>query len=64
MSANARVISNHHTGERLQLQRIVRHGVAGFALHGSPPAHQQGPPLHVHYQETEEGTVVSGRCRL
>jgi hypothetical protein len=29
-------------------------------LKGSLPPRQDGPPLHVHYREHEEGTVVAG----
>jgi uncharacterized cupin superfamily protein len=29
-------------------------------LTGSLPAHRQGPPLHIHFEEDERGEVVSG----
>jgi len=50
-----------HTGERLTLRRIkTDNGVEELRLTGSLPAHRQGPPLHVHFEEDERGEVVSG----
>src|SRR5215472_4213863 len=50
-----------HTGERLTLRRIKSDkGVEELRLTGSLPAHRQGPPLHIHFEEDERGEVVSG----
>ncbi len=50
-----------HTGERLALRRIrMGNGVEELRLSGSLPAHGQGPPLHIHFDEDERGEVVSG----
>jgi len=55
-----RTIENRHTGERLQLRRVVKNGVLALELKGTLPPHQEGPPLHVHVHEDEEGTVLAG----
>src|SRR5262245_10588734 len=54
-----RTLINRHTGERLQCRRVVRDGVRCLELKGSLPPRQDGPPLHIHYYEHEEGTVVA-----
>ena len=51
---------NRHTGEELRLRRILLGGELCLELQGSIPPRAQGPPLHIHYHEHEEGTVVSG----
>jgi quercetin dioxygenase-like cupin family protein len=49
------------TGERLTLRRIKNgQGVEELHLSGSLPAHRQGPPLHVHFEEDEHGEVIAG----
>lgn len=53
-------IRSRHTGERLEIRRTVRDGVPALEMRGTLPPHQEGPPLHVHFHEDEEGTVVSG----
>jgi quercetin dioxygenase-like cupin family protein len=53
-------LTNRHTGERLQLRRVLSDGQMCLELKGSLPPRQEGPPLHVHYQEYEEGTVIAG----
>jgi quercetin dioxygenase-like cupin family protein len=53
-------LTNRHTGERLQLRRVLRDGQMCLELKGSVPPRQDGPPLHVHYREHEEGTVIAG----
>ena len=58
--AGWRILFNRHTGERLQLRRVVRDGVLCLELKGSLPPHHDGPPLHVHYREHEEGLVLAG----
>jgi mannose-6-phosphate isomerase-like protein (cupin superfamily) len=54
------VLHNRHTGERLELRRVARHGQIWLELKGTLPPKREGPPLHVHYQETEEGRVIAG----
>jgi mannose-6-phosphate isomerase-like protein (cupin superfamily) len=54
------ILENRHTGEHLELRRVVRDGRMWLALRGTLPPHRQGPPLHVHYQEAEEGQVKAG----
>ena len=50
-----------HSGEVLTLRRIkTDNGVEELRLTGSLPAHRQGPPLHIHFEEDERGEVVSG----
>jgi mannose-6-phosphate isomerase-like protein (cupin superfamily) len=53
-------LHNRHTGEVLTLRRRRRDGAAVLELRGSLPARRQGPPLHVHFVEHEEGRVISG----
>ena len=55
-----RTLTNRHTGEQLQMRRVVRDGVPCLELKGSLAPRQDGPPLHVHYHEDEKGTVVAG----
>jgi quercetin dioxygenase-like cupin family protein len=55
-----RVLHNRHTDERLQLRRVIRDGQLCLELKGSVPPRADGPPLHVHYCENEEGTVIAG----
>src|SRR5580700_2100884 len=53
-------LENRHTGEVLIMRR-VRHGdQAVLQLEGSVPPKGEGPPLHVHLVEREEGEVVAG----
>jgi mannose-6-phosphate isomerase-like protein (cupin superfamily) len=50
-----------HTGERLTLRRIkTDKGIEELHLSGSLPAHGQGPPLHVHFEQDEHGEVIWG----
>jgi quercetin dioxygenase-like cupin family protein len=53
-------LRSRHTGEQLDLRRIVRNGEVCLELKGSLPPRQDGPPLHVHYREHEEGNVIAG----
>jgi len=53
-------LNNRHTGEQLQLRRVVRDGELCLELRGTLPPRQEGPPLHVHHMECEEGRVVAG----
>jgi quercetin dioxygenase-like cupin family protein len=50
-----------HIGERLTIRRVrTEDGVEELRLNGSLPAHRQGPPLHIHFEEDEYVEVVSG----
>jgi len=53
-------VTNRHTGERLQMRRILRDGEMCLELKGTLPPNQAGPPLHIHFKEHEEGTVIAG----
>ncbi len=55
-----RTLNNRHTGERLQMRRIRQDGEMCLELKGTLPPRRDGPPLHIHYYEHEEGTVVAG----
>jgi quercetin dioxygenase-like cupin family protein len=57
---NALILQNRHTGERLELRRVTHDGQTRLAIRGTLPPHQQGPPLHVHFAELEEGHVLAG----
>jgi quercetin dioxygenase-like cupin family protein len=54
-------LHNRHTGEVLTLQRQHQDGELVLTLQGTLPPHQQGPPMHIHYVEEEEGRVTAGR---
>lgn len=51
---------NRHTGEVLELLRRRHNGELHLDLRGTLPAHQEGPPLHIHHLEDETGTVTTG----
>jgi mannose-6-phosphate isomerase-like protein (cupin superfamily) len=55
------ILENRHTGERLEMRRVVLDGETCLELRGSLPPHSEGPPLHVHLKEHEEGRVTRGR---
>jgi quercetin dioxygenase-like cupin family protein len=55
-----RTLQNRHNGEVLHIRRVVQDGVPRLELKGTLPPRQQGPPLHVHVAEDEEGTVTAG----
>ena len=57
---NALVLANRHTGERLELRRLRRNGDVWLELKGTLPPHRQGPPMHIHFAEDEEGHVLAG----
>jgi mannose-6-phosphate isomerase-like protein (cupin superfamily) len=44
----------------LEIWREMRDGETVLRLHGTLPARRQGPPLHIHYAEDEEGVIVAG----
>ena len=54
---------NRHTGERLQLRRVPLDGEMCLELKGTLPPNQDGPPLHIHFKESEGGTVMAGTPR-
>lgn len=54
------VLENRHTGERLMLRRLTHGGDTWLELRGTLPPHQDGPPMHIHFAEDEEGRVLAG----
>src|SRR5256885_16974192 len=54
------IIENRHSGERLAMRRVKRGDEVWLELKGLLPPHRQGPPLHIHVAEGEEGVVGSG----
>ena len=56
----ALVLENRHTGERLAISRVRQGDAVWFALEGQLPPHREGPPLHIHVDEDEEGQVTAG----
>jgi mannose-6-phosphate isomerase-like protein (cupin superfamily) len=57
-------LENRHTGEVLVLRRRHVDGVETLDLWGMLPPHREGPPLHVHHVEDEEGRVTAGRLSV
>lgn len=53
-------VVNRHTGEVLTLRRLRRGGEQVLEIRGTLPPRREGPPLHIHHDEDEEGRVVSG----
>jgi quercetin dioxygenase-like cupin family protein len=53
-------LENRHTGEVLEIRKQTRNGEAVLALWGTLPAHHEGPPLHIHHLEDEEGVITAG----
>ena len=54
-------LENRHTGEILLMRRQrTSEGQTVLLIDGSLPAHTAGPPLHIHFQVLEEGTVKAG----
>jgi mannose-6-phosphate isomerase-like protein (cupin superfamily) len=53
-------LENRHTGEILRLRRVHEHGETRLQLWGSLRPREEGPPLHIHHLEDEEGTVTAG----
>ena len=54
-------LENRHTGELLRLCRVRdTDGRTALAIDGSLPARSSGPPPHVHWQQSETGTVIAG----
>jgi quercetin dioxygenase-like cupin family protein len=58
---NSLRLENRHTGEILQMSRVRdAQGQIVLILNGSLPPRANGPPLHVHLHEREEGIVKAG----
>jgi len=54
-------LENRHTGEILRMHRVREaNGQVILILEGALPPHSSGPPMHVHFQEHEQGRVVAG----
>jgi mannose-6-phosphate isomerase-like protein (cupin superfamily) len=54
------VLENRHSGERLALRRVKHGDEVWLELEGTLPPHREGPPLHIHFDEHEDGHVGSG----
>lgn len=54
------LLVNRHTGERLTLRRVRQGEDVWLELRGSLPPHREGPPMHVHHAEDEEGFIRAG----
>ena len=54
-------LENRQNGEILRMRRVRdSEGQTVLALDGWLPPHTDGPPLHIHFQQREEGTVKAG----
>ena len=53
-------LENRHTGEKLRIRRFEKDGVVCLELSGTVPPRGQGPPLHIHHAQDEEGSVIAG----
>jgi mannose-6-phosphate isomerase-like protein (cupin superfamily) len=53
-------LENQHTGEVLELRRRRHNGETILELRGTLPPHRDGPPMHIHYLEDEDGMVTAG----
>jgi len=53
-------LTNKHSGEVLEIWREKRGGEEVFQLRGTLPPHRQGPPMHIHHLEDEEGRITAG----
>ncbi|HXH50833.1 MAG TPA: cupin domain-containing protein [Terriglobia bacterium] len=53
-------LENRHTGEQLSIRRVKQGDEVWLELQGSLPPHREGPPMHIHLAEDEEGYVDSG----
>jgi len=57
------LLENRHTGEWLRLRRVREGDQVVLEMEGGIPPHREGPPLHIHVGQREEGVVVRGRLR-
>jgi mannose-6-phosphate isomerase-like protein (cupin superfamily) len=62
--ATALTLQNRHTGERLSLRRVKKGDEVWLELKGSLPPHREGPPMHIHFAEDEEGRITAGTVSL
>ena len=54
-------LENRHTGETLRIGRVRdATGQTILTIDGSLPPRKNGPPLHVHFHQREEGVVKAG----
>ena len=53
-------LENRHTGEVLELVRRRVNGERVLELRGSLPPEREGPPMHIHPFESEDGIVTAG----
>lgn len=53
-------LENRHTGEVLEMRRRRADGGLFLELRGTLPPREEGPPLHIHFDEDETGTVTAG----
>src|SRR5258705_12754990 len=53
-------LQNRHTGEVLEIWRERSSGEMLLRLRGTLPPRREGPPLHIHHIEDEEGLVTAG----
>lgn len=53
-------LENRHTGEVLELRRLRQDGELVLEIRGTLPARREGPPMHIHHAEDEEGRVTAG----
>jgi len=53
-------LQNKHTGEILELRRHTTNGQQDLELRGTVPPNGDGPPMHIHYSQDEEGMVTTG----
>lgn len=57
-------LENVHTGEVLELRRRREREQSVLELRGSLPPRREGPPLHIHHLEDEEGRVIEGQLSV
>jgi hypothetical protein len=55
------LLENRHTGERLTIRRVHSGDREGFHLHGTLPAHREGPPLHILRHRRTQTVLVMPR---
>jgi hypothetical protein len=54
-------LQNRHTGETLRMRRVRdAAGQIVLKIEGTLPPRASGPPLHVHFHQSEEGSVKAG----
>ena len=59
-SAPSLRLENRHTGEVVELRRLNQNGEVIIEVRGTVPAHSEGPPMHIHHAQDEEGVVTVG----